>query len=164
MIILKTKISFLRVNKNEDINSFYCDSKNLFYKIMLILAVLCVIVIFESFYYEITNFGIKLNFENIVSLLLLILILLIPCIYLIMKFINFKFYEVNGFLFYKNIYGKKFNYLITDIKNVKRYSGNLRYKKIIIIEFQDKKIIVSWLDRGFDNLEKFLIKNNLLKR
>ena len=67
-------------------------------------------------------------------------------------------------IIYKNLFNKKYTYLISDIENCKLQYGR-RGSSVIIITMKDSnKIKINGTDRNYKLLKTFLINNNLLDR
>lgn len=117
----------------------------------------------QTFYLEISENGIRVEFENILSMAMLLLLFIFPIIYLTLKICNFKFYIFDEKIIYKNIKGRELNYIMTDIKNANYYGNNHGYNFIVIKFYDDKRVIISSYDRNYDVLKKCLNYKKILK-
>lgn len=159
------KFSFVKVENNHaDIKEVYCDSKSLFNKFMLLLTIIFAVTIGKMFYFDLVDSRFSYNFTNIMSVLGVLLLIVSPAIYYILKIINFKFYIDNEKVNFKNIFGKTFSYSTNEILKAKFFTSGEGVDSIVI-KFTDKRtVILSSTDRNFEILKSFLISKNMLVR
>ena len=165
------KFSFIRDdNTYDDIKEVYCDSKSLFNKFMLLLTIVFAITvgyfIGKIFYFDLIDNRLSYNFTNIMSVLGVLLLVVSPAIYYILKIINFKFYIDNEKVNYKNFFGKIFSYSPNEILKAEFFASiGEGTVDSIVIKFTDKrKVKISSTDRNFRILKSFLISKNMLVR
>ena len=95
---------------------------------------------------------------------ILILFILGFSLYFFLKVFCFYFSINQEKIIYKNLFNKKYTYLISDIENCKLQYGR-RGSSVIIITMKDSnKIKINGTDRNYKLLKTFLINNNLLDR
>lgn len=158
----KVKITpeFVKDNlNNNDINKITCSGKTLFNKVMLVLFLLSGVI---CSYFIVSEFVFSL--KELINMILLLLLISSPTIYYILKIINFEFTVDSNRINYKNIFGKKYSYLLSDIFSAKFFSAVYGASvDSIVIKFNDKrKIIVSSVCTNFEVLKQYLISKNIL--
>ena len=165
------KFSFIKNENNyDDIKEVHCDSKSLFNKFMLLLTIIFAVTvgycIGKIFYFDFVNNRLSYNFTNIMSILGVLLLIVSPTIYYILKMINFKFCISNEKVNYKNIFGKTFSYSPNEILKAEFFASiGEGTVDSIVIKFTDKrKVKLSSTDRNFRMLKGFLISKNMLVR
>ena len=170
-IIKEFKFSFIK-NENiyDDIKEVHCDSKSLFNKFMLlftnIFALTIGCYIGQTFYFDFVDNRLSFNFTNIMFVLGILLLIVSPAVYYILKIINFKFYINNENVNYKNIFGKTFSYSLTEILKAEFFSSTgTGTSDCIVIKFTDKRNVkLLSTDRNFRMLKGFLLSKNILVR
>ena len=168
-IIKEFKFSFIK-NENiyDDIKEVHCDSKSLFNKFMLlftnIFALTIGCYIGQTFYFDFVDNRLSFNFTNIMFVLGILLLIVSPAVYYILKIINFKFYINNENVNYKNIFGKTFSYSLTEILKAEFFAST-GASDCIVIKFTDKRNVkLLSTDRNFRMLKGFLLSKNILVR
>ena len=163
--------SFIK-NENiyDDIKEVHCDSKSLFNIFMLLFTIIFALTIGyyigQTFYFDFVDNRLSFNFTNIMFVLGILLLIVSPAVYYILKIINFKFYINNENVNYKNIFGKTFSYSLTEILKAKFFASSGKgTSDCIVIKFTDKRNVkISSTDRNFRMLKGFLLSKNILVR
>lgn len=120
----------------------------------------------KIFYFDLADNRLSYNFTNIMSILGILLLIVSPAIYYILKMINFKFYIDNEKVNYKNIFGKTFSYSLTEILKAEFFAsiGEGTVDSIVIKFAYKRKVKISSSDRNFRILKGFLVSKNMLVR
>lgn len=148
----------------------YIVGKSLFNKFMLLLTIIFAgtvgYFIGKIFYFDLVDNRLSYNFTNIISILGILLLIVSPAIYYILKMINFKFYIDNEKVNCKNIFGKTFSYSLTEIQKAEFFASiGEGTVDSIVIKFADKrKVKILSTDRNFRILKEFLVSKNMLVR
>lgn len=135
---------------------------------MLLLTIIFAITVSyfigKIFYFDFVNYRLSYNFANIMSILVVLLLIVSPAIYYILKIMNFNFLIGNEKIIYKNIFGKTFSYSLTEILKTE-FLDSIGEETVnsIVIKFTDKrKVKVSSTDRNFRLLKEFLVSKIIL--
>ena len=88
------KISFIKNENNyNNVKEVYCDSKSIFNYIMLVLSILFAIVcgyfMIKIFYFDFSDNRLNINFTNLLCLFGVLLLIIAPAVYFILKIVNF---------------------------------------------------------------------------
>jgi hypothetical protein len=151
---------------NKYLCNINCDSKGFINKLILltfILAMIFFLYVIGSGIYNTIRWGFFASTLPLIAIVLILFIIMcIPMIYFIMKFINFRFHIIDGNIKYIDNWKKEYNYNIKDIKEVKYYHAPESFDSITIYFRDNKKVRIISTDTNFKDIKDYFSSMGLI--